>query len=497
MDLSLDIENDKIDYLPLLLAHPKYIPSCLQFIDQQVATVLLSIYNVSRKKEAIDPEKLLSCIKNPRVKALFEEAYATPSSDIALLKEFIKTEQRLTYEFELRKLFDSGKSLDPDEIKALYKKIVTIKDEVAETEFQISDVNDMFEILNRIDEDSKIGFIPSGFTEINDNIAGGYKKGSTICWLGVSGAGKTTWMCNEAAMMWHSGKYSVLYITTEMNEKAIYDRILRSAFNRTTDKLNDSFTLIKINNSYIWKPIKVIKVHPNDVTCDDIQEKIDELGWKPDVIIIDYFDYIKASEKTSSEYDKHGIVATDMQKLAEVNECPVVTATQANRSALDSEGGGSKEVISAVHIGDSYKKVRALDVLLCIVQPAALKAANKYELYLDKNRYGPSNKTIGYFTIDWTTMKITTDSNPKQLKQKSDPKDLDKFEEKQQEDRRQQQIAKEEDPTLKKYIESYNGSESVAEYVNKKSTLKTQGDKNALRKALNIIKGDNKWLLKD
>ena len=138
-------------------------------------------------------------------------------------------------------------------------------------------------------------------------IEGGFKNGSSICWLGPSGSGKTLWLCNEAANIWHKQEKRVLYISTEMNEKAIFSRIMRSAFNSSKSDMNGKLLSIQKQGQYPWPQIKVIKVHPNDTNCNEIQEKIDKLDWKPEVIIIDYFDELKATEKAASEYDKHEI----------------------------------------------------------------------------------------------------------------------------------------------------------------------------------------------
>lgn len=405
-------------------------------------------------------------------------------ADVSFLLTDVESYQKKKF---VESLYADKENLSIEEVNSRWKKLVPDTNKREVTEFQVDNVNDLFAIWKNIEDESNIGKIPSGYSAINEKIEGGFKNGSSICWLGPSGSGKTLWLCNEAANIWHGQEKRVLYISTEMNEKAIFSRIMRSAFNSSTQNMVKSLTSIQTSKQYPWPQIKVIKVHPNDTNCNEIQERIDQLDWKPEVIVIDYFDEIRATEKSANEYDKHGIVASDIKKLAEVNNCPVITATQANRSALD-EGGGSKEIVSAVNIGDSYKKVRTLDLLLCIIQPKFLKSVNKYELYIDKNRYGPSNTSVGQFDIDWDTMKITSSNtlttNPS--KTSKHDKALDNFNQQTFEDTKEAEAAKEEDPKMKKYILAWN-RERITDYI-KQSTFTSQKDKEALKIHLLLIK---------
>ncbi len=219
--------------------------------------------------------------------------------------------------------------------------------------------------------------------------------------------------CNFAVQSMKSG-YKILYISTEMDHIQIYDRILRSYFG---DESLEAVGLRVQNMNFqeeIMGIIEVIKVHPNDTSCNDIQNEIDNMSNKPDIVIIDYADELRATEKVANEYDKHGIVASDLKRLAEINNMPVITATQTNRTA-EGQDGGTKDWVGMYAVADSQKKVRILDVLFSIKQTITDK--NRNQIYLDvvKNRYGRVGIQIP-FNINYKTMRITEDNSVQDFK---------------------------------------------------------------------------------
>lgn len=297
------------------------------------------------------------------------------------------------------------------------------KDNVFEYETKIENrgnvgsAGDIYRMLIQIEED-ETRRIASGYSGIDEVLGGGWRAGSTYCVMGLTGIGKSIFLTNFAGNLWKSQKQNVLYITTEMNHRQTFDRVFRSSFGcESIGEIRDILVRNK-GEPLGGDNLEVIKVHPNDTTCTDIQNEIEELVWKPDVILIDYFDEIRSSERSvANEYEKHGIVAADLKKLAEVNDCPVITATQTNRSAAG-EKGGTKAFVGMESIADSHKKVRTLDVLFSIIQEPYMKKENSdggyYNLLVVKNRYGRNNKMIP-FSINYASMRID-ECDPKEMK---------------------------------------------------------------------------------
>lgn len=298
------------------------------------------------------------------------------------------------------------------------KKILYVKSEIKEetrhsfNPGSCQDIIDMFKKIEAAEEESKLRTL---WPRLDETVGGGLRKGSTYMYMGLSGIGKSIFLSNIARSVWFGDAFSsgkdVLYITTEMNEVQTSDRIVRSAFKAYNMKQAKEKMMLYVKNKteIKWAHLDVIKVHPNDTSCDDIQKIISELSYKPELIIIDYFDELKASAASASDYDKHGLVAADLKKLAEVNECPVVSATQTNRGGANANGSGTKETMSQADISDSHKKVRTLDVLLGITQTEDMKddesGTGTYIIQFVKNRYGANGKKILY-NIDYKSMRL-------------------------------------------------------------------------------------------
>ncbi len=86
--------------------------------------------------------------------------------------------------------------------------------------------------------------------------------------------------CNFAVQSMKSG-YKILYISTEMDHIQIYDRILRSYFGKESLEAAGLRVQNMMNaQEEIMGIIEVIKVHPHDTSCSDIQSEIANMSKK-------------------------------------------------------------------------------------------------------------------------------------------------------------------------------------------------------------------------
>lgn len=463
-----------MNHLSILLNNPTLIDAGINLVKTTEATLLKSIQKVWKKTGSLpSKESVLSLIKDEKLKASFEEAYTLSESDVELFKSDIIENQKLLFRsYLVEASLNDSLDVDPQSLKKQWDKIVSFKETEIENEYQVSTVNDMFNIIKDIQLDDEEAKIPTGYTQLDD-IVGGWKDGSTYCVMGLSGVGKSIFLANFASKLWYKNGSDILYISTEMNHKQTYDRILRSSLDATKSTISDELLKLKQLGQTSWGKIKVVKIHPNDQTCEDIQNIINNLDWKPRAIIIDYFDEIRASDKTVSEYEKHGVVASDMKKLAEVNQCPVLTATQTNRGGASDKGSGTKEFMGQGDISDSHKKVRTLDVLFGIIQTASMLSddgTGEYQLQTIKNRYGKTG-VLSYFNINYHTMRITenllTNKTPKKIsKSNIDHKDkLDKYYENLKTLSNKQEIKEELKDLLRKHEIDMSEMESLAHRI--------------------------------
>ena len=335
----------------------------------------------------------------------------------ATLQAFHDTVHKLSFQSAVLNITENALKLDLDYtienlIKDVRNATYEYQDKV-DDRFELTSYQSILDIVSKHRE-RKERYLSSGYKRIDKILNnGGWMPGSTYCVMGLTGTGKSIFLCNFAVQSMKSG-YKTLYISTEMDHIQIYDRILRSYFG---EESLEAVGLRVQNMNYqeeIMGIIEVIKVHPNDTSCSDIQNEIDSMTNKPDIVIIDYADELRATEKAANEYDKHGIVASDLKRLAGINNMPVITATQTNRTA-EGQDGGTKDWVGMYAVADSQKKVRILDVLFSIKQ--TIKDKDRNQIYLDvvKNRYGRVGIQLP-FNINYKTMRISEDNSIQDFK---------------------------------------------------------------------------------
>ena len=107
------------------------------------------------------------------------------------------------------------------------------------------------------------------------------------------------------------------------------------------------------------------------------------------MIICDYADLLLShTNKSDSTYGEQGGVYIDLRGISGELEIPIWTASQTNRSAIDSE------VIEADKIADSYAKVMNADFIMSISRKSKDKLNNTARFHIMKNRFGPDGITF-------------------------------------------------------------------------------------------------------
>ena len=131
---------------------------------------------------------------------------------------------------------------------------------------------------------------------------------------------------------------------------------------------------------------------PKGVSVKRLQQHIEKmvtLDNKPDVIIVDYADLLLShSNKSDSTYAEQGGVYIDLRGMSGELEIPIWTASQTNRSAIDSE------VIEADKIADSYAKVMNADFIMSVSRKSKDKLNDTARAHIMKNRFGPDGITF-------------------------------------------------------------------------------------------------------
>jgi replicative DNA helicase len=251
-------------------------------------------------------------------------------------------------------------------------------------------------------------YIPSGWKWLDERIGGGFLATGRALYVfyGVTNVGKSIFLGNIATNILNQDK-NVVLISMEMSEQVYAKRISSQLSQICMDDLSSQIVPLKDKlNSYRirHKNSKLIikEFPPKSVSCFHIKTYIEKLiasGVKPDVIILDYLNLIAPSEKGVSSYEAVKEITEMVRAMSYQFECPVVTATQTNRSGYNQQNPGletTSESMGLSHTADAQFSIwtEEEDVELGIIH-----------LGITKNRFGPRDcHTV--LEIDYPTLTL-------------------------------------------------------------------------------------------
>jgi replicative DNA helicase len=235
--------------------------------------------------------------------------------------------------------------------------------------------------------------IPFNLEYMNKITKGGLVRKSLNVALAGTGVGKSLFMCHCAADNLTKGK-NVLYITMEMAEEKIAERIDANLLNVTIDELStlpkDMYDkkIARVKEKTIGKLI--IKEYPTaSAGSGHFRHLINELRIKrnfiPDIIYIDYLNIccssrIRAGSNVNS-YTYIKAIAEELRGLAVEFNLPVVTATQTTRS-----GYGNSDV-ELTDTSESFGLPATADLMFALIASDEMEELNQIMIKQLKNRY--------------------------------------------------------------------------------------------------------------
>jgi len=252
----------------------------------------------------------------------------------------------------------------------------------------LQDYEERYESYHR--KESRIQFDLEHFNKITK---GGLPNKTLNIALAGTGVGKSLFMCHHAASVLLDGK-NVLYITLEMAEEKIAERIDANLLNVNIQDITDlpKPMFDKKVNSIAKKTqgTLIIKEYPTaSAHSGHFKSLLNELALKksfrPDIIFIDYLNicassrYAKTANVNSYSYIK--AIAEELRGLAVESNVPIVSATQTTRS-----GFGSSDV-DLTDTSESFGLPATADLMFALISTEELEGLNQIMVKQLKNRY--------------------------------------------------------------------------------------------------------------
>ena len=215
--------------------------------------------------------------------------------------------------------------------------------------------------------------------------------------LAGTGVGKSLFMCHVAAGCLSQG-HNVLYITMEMAEEKIAERIDANLLNIDLDELR---TITKEDYNRKFSALKsktqgklIIKEYPTaSASSLHFRALLNDLAlkksFKPDIIFIDYLNIccssrIKPGANVNS-YSYIKAIAEELRGLAVEFCVPIVSATQTTRSGFTNSDPGLEDT------SESFGLPATADFMFALVTNEELEQLNQVLVKQLKNRYGDPN----------------------------------------------------------------------------------------------------------
>jgi len=230
--------------------------------------------------------------------------------------------------------------------------------------------------------------VSTGFKQLDDKLIfnGGVGRGELACCIAATGVGKSHWLVAMGAAALRQGK-NVVHYTFELTETAVgirYDSNLVGV--PSNDVQDHKETVMKVYASKDFGRL-IIKEYPTGsasvMTLRNHIEKLSLKGFKPDLVIVDYADIMRAAGKSYEDL-RHELkmVYEELRNLAMELQLPIWTASQSNRS------GAVADIVGTENMSESYGKAHVADILISISRKADEKASGAGRLFVAKNRAG-------------------------------------------------------------------------------------------------------------
>lgn len=272
----------------------------------------------------------------------------------------------------------------------------------------LGDAESRYEFYHKVEKR-----LPFDLDYFNKITKGGLPEKTLNIILAGTGVGKSLAMCHFAASHLSMGK-NVLYVTLEMAEERIAERIDANLMNIDLDKLaampKESY-LKKIEKIHEKTKGKlIIKEYPTaSANVGHFKHLLNELRLKkqfsPDVIFIDYLNICASSRMkmgaSINSYTYIKAIAEELRGLAVEFKVPIVSATQTTRS------GYSNSDVELTDTSESFGLPATADFMFALIATEELTELNQIMVKQLKNRYNsPDTNKRFVVGVDRAKMKL-------------------------------------------------------------------------------------------
>tara|TARA_R110001632_G_scaffold109304_1_gene219486 strand:+ start:1084 stop:2448 length:1365 start_codon:yes stop_codon:yes gene_type:complete len=390
-------------------AHQWIIKEILKYYDKYHTTPSMDVLKVMLQK--VENEVLRLSIKE-QLKA----AYQSSDEDLEYVQEefstFCKNQQ---LKKALLNSVDLLKAGDFDGIKYLVESALKAgNDKNVGHEYNK-------DIESRFREDARTT-ISTPWNKVNDILQGGLGNGDFGLIFGNPGGGKSWSLVALGGYAVRMG-FNVIHYTLELGE-AYVGRRYDAFFSKVpVDKILENRELIESIIPEIPGELIIKEFPTGRATISTIEShirKVEDLGVKADLIIIDYVDLLSTKKRTADRKGEIDDIYTSTKGLARELDVPIWSVSQVNRA------GAKDDVIEGDKAAGSYDKIMITDFCMSLSRKAKDKVNGTGRFHIMKNRYGMDGLTFGVKADTSTGHFDVIDYDPEDY-EKDDPQPSNGF----------------------------------------------------------------------
>jgi replicative DNA helicase len=364
----------------------------------------MSTYNALPTKEAIviDLDKKTS-LTEPQFEELGKLMQSLSDEDVPELEwltsqteEFCKDKAVYNAIMEsIHILEDKSESKTANAIPEILSDALAVSFDTHIGHDYIEDAEERYDFYHRVEKK-----VPFDLEYFNTITAGGTPQKTLNIIMAGTGVGKSLFLCHHAANCLTQNQ-NVLYITCEMAEERIAERIDANLFDMTIDDVQDLPRQLyhkKLNDLKTHLKGKlIVKEYPTaTANVNHFRALLDELWmkkqFKPDIIFIDYLNICASARLKNganvNSYTYVKAIAEELRGMAVERSVPVFSATQVNRGGFNNTDVGLEDT------SESFGLPATADFMIALISTEELEEQNQIMVKQLKNRYNDvaSNK---------------------------------------------------------------------------------------------------------
>lgn len=252
--------------------------------------------------------------------------------------------------------------------------------------------------------------ISTGWPVLDKYLGGGYERKTIATFIAPTGAGKSMFLVNAAASLIEQG-LNVLYVTLEMADFKIGLRTDSWFSGVAIDDVSKERVKVKEAIGARAKGRFFIKEWPTkratvETIRSHVQRMIATKDFRPDVIIVDYPDLLRAVKSYGEKRHELEGNYEELRGLAQELNCVMLVADQTNRGGLD------LELVTISAIAEAYSKATVCDLIITVSRTPEDKVNGTGRLYIAKSRLGADGIVLPFLLNTRNNVRVQVlDSN--------------------------------------------------------------------------------------